>query len=73
MHLDCACPAIMGIYGCGTRVCAAYRNFTKAEREVMLQEMSPFRDQLLEALDGKIAVDEGLVPQVSLADLAILD
>lgn len=28
----------------------------------MLEEMSTLRDQLLEALDGKIAVDQGLVP-----------
>lgn len=54
-------------------VCSLQEFHEGGEREVMLQEMSPFRDQLLEALDGKIAVDEGLVPQVSLADLAILD
>jgi hypothetical protein len=32
------------------------------EREVMLEEIANLRDQLLEVLDGKIAVDQGLVP-----------
>ncbi|CAK9206237.1 unnamed protein product [Sphagnum troendelagicum] len=32
------------------------------EREVMMEEISNLRDQLLEVLDGKIAVEQGLVP-----------
>uniref|UniRef100_A0A7I4DZD3 Kinesin motor domain-containing protein n=1 Tax=Physcomitrium patens TaxID=3218 RepID=A0A7I4DZD3_PHYPA len=32
------------------------------EKEIMLEEISNLRDQLLEVLDGKIAVDQGLVP-----------
>jgi hypothetical protein len=32
------------------------------EKDAMLEEITNLRDQLLDVLDGKIAVDQGLVP-----------
>lgn len=44
------------------RVCSLQEFHEGGEKEALLEEVSNLRDQLLEVLDGKIAVDQGLVP-----------
>jgi hypothetical protein len=52
-------------------VCSLQEFHEGGEKDVMLEEIANLRDQLLEVLNGKIAVDQGLVPlttpQVSLS------
>lgn len=48
-------------FGC-LRIGSVQEYHNGGERDVMLEEIANLRDQLLEVLDGKIAVDQGLVP-----------
>ena len=43
-------------------MCSLQEFHEGGEKDVMVEEISNLRDQLLEVLDGKIAVDQGLVP-----------